>query len=161
MKHKAIKLDWDELEDAFNNLNDELVYYLDLVTGRVHLEGEGEDDHGGDEDDDYSVGAANAVEPPADGTRAYVEPPTTKLKVGWIQDFMKQESDLSPELVQKVTDGLTADDPADAIRTALNQHPEDRDRWYLYRSDRIRQLIESWIEKQGIRPTEPPPWKRS
>lgn len=159
MKHKAIKLDWDELEDAFNNLNDELVYYLDLVTGRVHLEGEGEDAHGIDEDDEYSAGAANAVPTRSDGTRAYVEPPTTSIKVDWIQKFMKEENDLSPDLVQKVTDGLTADDPADAIRTALNEHPDDRDRWYLYRSDRIRELIETWLDKNRIRPADPPPWK--
>jgi hypothetical protein len=37
MKGKPIKIDWDELESAFNNRNDELIYYLDLVTGQVIL----------------------------------------------------------------------------------------------------------------------------
>ena len=35
MKRKAIKIDWDELESAFDNKNEELVYYLDRVTGQV------------------------------------------------------------------------------------------------------------------------------
>ena len=35
MKHKPIRLDWDELEVAFTNHDEEIVYYLDLVTGNV------------------------------------------------------------------------------------------------------------------------------
>ena len=43
MKNKPIRIDWEDLEAAFENTNEELVYFLDLVTGRVILEGEGED----------------------------------------------------------------------------------------------------------------------
>lgn len=157
MKHKRIKLDWEQIEDAFNNLNDELVYYLDLVTGHVHLEGEGDDQD--DDETNYSHGAASAS-PASDATRAYIEPPDTAVKIEWIQQFMKDEADLDPELVAKVTAGLTADDPAEAIRTALNQHPDDRDRWYLYRSERIRRFIERWLKSHNIA-TDTPTWKNS
>ena len=51
MKHKPIRLDWDELEVAFTNHDEEIVYYLDLVTGKVIIDGEGEDDDFDDEDD--------------------------------------------------------------------------------------------------------------
>jgi hypothetical protein len=42
MKRKPIKIDWDELESAFDSKQEDLIYYLDLVTGQVILEGEGE-----------------------------------------------------------------------------------------------------------------------
>ena len=73
---------------------------------------------------------------------------------------MKEEEDLDPDLVAKVTAGLTSEDPAHDIRNALNQHPDDRDRWYLYRSDRIRGLIERWLADRKIQPSEPPSWNR-
>ena len=36
---KPLKIDWDALEEAFNSQSEELIYYLDLVTGHVVLEG--------------------------------------------------------------------------------------------------------------------------
>ena len=41
MKRKPIRVDWEELEAAFDSGNEELVYYLDSVTGHVLLEGAG------------------------------------------------------------------------------------------------------------------------
>lgn len=35
MKHKPLQIDWDELEAAFENRNEDLTYYVDLVTGQV------------------------------------------------------------------------------------------------------------------------------
>ena len=40
MMRKPIKIDWEELESAFQTRREELVYYLDLVTGEVVLEDE-------------------------------------------------------------------------------------------------------------------------
>ena len=35
MKRKPIKIDWDELESAFDSKQEDLIYYLDLVTGHM------------------------------------------------------------------------------------------------------------------------------
>jgi hypothetical protein len=160
MKSKAIKVDWDALEDAFNNQNEELVYYLDLVTGHVHLEGEGEDD---DEDDDESYDpSSHNLTPPVrdDSTRAYVHPPDTGLKVDWLKAFMEDQENLDKELVGQLRQALAESDPAPAIREALNQHPEGRDRWYLYRSVRIQQLIGGWIDNHKVTTVDTPPWAK-
>jgi len=157
MKHKPIKIDWEALEDAFNNQNEELVYYLDLVSGHVVLEGEGEEDD--DDDEDYSI---PATAPPPDynaSTRAYVEPPRTLLKVDWMKDFIETSTDLESELVDKLNGALDEDDPAPPIRAALAEHPDGRDSWYLYRSNRIRDLIDDWLEKHKIPTIDPSPWK--
>src|SRR4030095_163219 len=58
MKRKAIQIDWDELEAAFENRSEDLSYYLDTVTGQVGLEGQGEDAHFDDDELDGAVEAA-------------------------------------------------------------------------------------------------------
>ena len=90
MKKKSIKIDWDELESAFNNRNEELVYYLDRVTGRVVLEGEGEDDFDDDEEmiDDPSAQEASQR---SDSTRLYIEPPDTDELTAWMHDFSRTD----------------------------------------------------------------------
>ena len=82
MKRKPIRVNWDELEAAFDNQSSDLVYYLDLVTGHVILDGEGEDP--GDADDPAWTGGESAD----DGTRAYVEPLATETKVEWIRRYV-------------------------------------------------------------------------
>ena len=68
MKRKQIKIDWDELEDAFTNPQDEVFCFLDRVTGRVVLEGEGDDLHDDDRNYDRPPDAAE-VPPQDDPTR--------------------------------------------------------------------------------------------
>jgi len=52
MKRKPIKIDWEELEDAFNSPPEEISSYLDGISGHVALEGEGEED---DLEDEYAI----------------------------------------------------------------------------------------------------------
>ena len=41
----------------------------------------------------------------------------------------------------------------------MHQNAEGSDRWYLYRTDRLRELIEVWLEDNGVTVVNPPPWK--
>lgn len=123
------------------------------------FEGEGEED---DEDDgDYSI--PSSVPPPDynAATRTYVTPPRTRLKVDWMRGFIAGSADLEPELVEKLNQALAEDDPAPPVRAALAEHPDGRDDWYLYRSNRIRDLIDEWLEKNKIQTIDPAPWKSS
>ena len=156
MKPKRLKLDWDQLEDAFNNQNDELVYFLDLITGQVHLEGEGEED---DDDDDESYDPNNVPQSPRnDQTRAYVEPPDTKLKIDWLTTFIAEDEGIDEPLRESLETAMGADDPTSSIRGILNQNPEIRDRWYLYRTTRIQELIGVWLTKNRVETTNTAPW---
>ena len=86
MKHKPIRVDWDELEVAFNNRNEEIVYYLDLVTGHVVLEGEGEEDDFDDADEFHRPST-----PPsgAESTRGYIRPVDHTRKLEWMGGFLE------------------------------------------------------------------------
>jgi hypothetical protein len=157
MKKKPIKIDWDELESAFNNRNEELVYYLDRVTGQVVLEGEGEDDF----DDDEMIDDASTQETSqrSDSTRLYVEPPDTDELIGWMHDFLEEMDDLDPEVRGRLAEAVDDPEPVTAVRAILDEKPEVRDRWYGYRGRRTHENIEAWLDANEIGVVSPPPWK--
>lgn len=159
MKYKPIRIDWDELEVAFNNQNEELVYYLDLVTGHVVLEGEGEEDAFDNEDERYDRAAATAP-PRHDATRAYIDRLDTQRKLEWMRSFLSESEGVSAEAINELTVALgDVDDPTAAITAVLREHADARDRWYLYRAEQLHELMASWLEERGITAIDPPPWK--
>jgi hypothetical protein len=158
MKRKSIKIDWDELESAFNNRNRELVYYLDRVTGQVVLEGEGEDDF---DDDEEMIDDLSAQEAPqrTDSTRLYIEPPDTDELIAWMFDFLEEFADLDPDIRARLTEAVEEPEPVTAVRQILAENPEVRDRWYGYRGTRTHENIEAWLDANGVTAVDPPPWK--
>jgi hypothetical protein len=150
MKRKPIRVDWEELEAAFDSGNEELVYYLDSVTGHVLLEGEGEED----EFDD----SADAPQRD-DVTHVYIAPLTTAQKIDWVKRFLDESADLDPEFSSALKEALAVDNAKEAITEVLHRHPEGSDRWYLFRLDRLREVIEEWLDANEIAVVDPPPWR--
>jgi hypothetical protein len=159
MKIRKLKIDWQELEEAFSRKQHDIVSYLDRVNGSVVLEGEGE------EEDHHvvSYGSSGAPVAPAprkdDATRKYIRPPSTERKVGWLEHFLDKEEGLDAEAVAQLREALTAPEPAARIIEILRQNPEVSDAWYDYRADRVREMIDEWLAADGIESVEPPPWR--
>lgn len=158
MKHKPIKVDWEALEDAFSSQNADLVYYLDLIHGKVLLEGEDTEDVE-EGDDDYMRAAI--PDPPLvdDDTHLTIRPPSTERKIVWLEEFLPRVEDDHAEMVAGLRVAMGADEPAAAIRDVLKQHPDGRDAWFLFRSGKVQEMIESWLEEHAIPYLEPPPWR--
>jgi hypothetical protein len=158
MKHKAIKIDWDELESAFDNKNEELVYYFDRVSGQIVLVGEGGDDFDDEQDviDDASVPDAAARN---DITRIYIESPDSVELLLWMRDFLRDTEDLEAEIRGRLQEAVDVPEPVPAIRQVLDEAGEVRDRWYGYRSDRLHEAIKAWLDANDVSPVDPPPWK--
>ena len=97
MKHKPLPIDWDELEGAFENRNEDLRYYLDLITGQVVLEGEGED---AEFDDDAEIDSAVDPESPRkETTRIYVETFTVDDELDWMDEFIEGDEKITAEQI--------------------------------------------------------------
>ena len=160
MKHKPIRVDWDELEVAFTNHDEEIVYYLDLVTGHVVIDGEGEEPEFDDEDDFSPNQVIGAAPPrPADGTRAYVKPMTTEMKLEWMEKFLAdKENGLDAENQKTLEEAFNSDEPAEALSKFLRAADEARDVWYLYRSDRLHEYMQQWLDEHQVTPIDPAPW---
>jgi hypothetical protein len=160
MQTRKLKIVWEDLEEAFNRKRHELASYLDRVTGRVVMEGEGED--ADDEESGYGGGRSISEESPRkdDATRLYVRPPSTRRKVGWLQAFLDQEQELDADALRQLREALALSDPTAKIIEILRHNPEVGDAWYAYRADRVHELIEEWLAADGIEPVDPPPWGR-
>ena len=158
MKHKPIKIDWEELEGAFDNRDPQLVHYLDRITGHVHLEGEGEERDFKADESRYNRGEQSAPSQPEDATRAYIQPVTTAQKLEWVGRFVADAPDLEPELTSSLAAALGGENPAEAVLEILNNNPEAKELWYLYRAERLHEAIEQWVEDQGIAVSAPPVW---
>lgn len=156
MKRKPLKLDWEELESAFDNKREDLVYYLDLVTGQVVLEGEGEDAMTDDELDE-SAEPHPATRKLAD--RLYVESPDEEAETAWMEQFVERADDLEEPLREQLRHALAGPDPVDDFREALRSRAAERDRWFLFRSERLREAIDAWLGANRVVPTEPAPWR--
>jgi len=154
---KQLKVDWDELDSAFHNQNRELVYYLDLVTGHVLMEGEGEEEDLSDEDEIPSVTPPTA-ERRDDRTRAYIEPPDIPLKLEWFRKLLEEIDDVDAEALDALKVTIEQDEPVDGINEFFREHPEVRDRWYSYRADRVHEMIVKWLADRSVKTSEPPPW---
>lgn len=151
MKGKPIRVDWDDLESAFNNRSQELVYYLDLVTGHVHLQDEGESD-----EEDPAIAGPTAA---AEDTRALITPPDEDTEITWMVEFVDSADELGDELHAVLQDALDDDDPLDAFREALRDQDEVRSQWFLFRSDHVHDFIDTWLEANDVKLAEPPPWR--
>jgi hypothetical protein len=155
MKRKPIKIDWDALEEAFSRTRQEAASYLDRITGRIILEGEGED-----ADLDEGAVAPTASAPPTeDPTRLSIRPPGIPRKVEWMMSFLRQTAgEHPPEVDAEITAATGLEDPTPVVKDILNRNPEVRDAWYVYRSERIQEMIVAWLAGHGIETTDPPPW---
>ena len=163
MKRKPIKIDWDELEEAFSTPARAAAHYLDHVTGHVVLEGEEDDDYDEDAaaaDNPMAVATASSAVAREDPTRIAITPPNTQLKIEWLKEFIKQNSGgHDKELLAQLTAAIDTEDPAQSIREVLYENAELRDAWFLYRSDRVHDRIEDWLTEHEIEYTDPPPWR--
>ena len=162
MKHKPIRVDWDELEVAFTNHDEEIVYYLDLVSGKVIIEGEGEEDDDFD-DEHFSANAfvpAGAQPTPGDdSTRAYIKPVTTETKLGWMERFLAdKDNGLDAETNASLKQAFDSEDSAEELSKFLRAADDARDVWYLYRSDSLHVTMQAWLDEHEITAIDPPPW---
>lgn len=157
MKRKPIRIDWDELESAFDSKHEDDLYYLDLVTGDLVLEGEGEGDDSPD-DDDMEEALEATTEPRDDAFRLYVHPPGAEEETEWMRRFVAAQPTIPAEASDELRAAVEEGSPF-AFREALRPHAELRDRWFLFRSERLHELIEDWLEDNGVQAAEPPPWR--
>jgi hypothetical protein len=156
MRRRPIQVDWDELEAAFENRSADLSYYFDTVTGQVGLEGQGEDTHFDDDELDNAVDAPAALS--GETTRLVITSYSDLDELDWMDEFIEGEKAIGEALKDKLGD-LVAREDGDGFKDALRQHAEVRDRWFLFRSERVHEVMDAWLEENHVTPAAPPPWK--
>jgi len=139
-KRKSLKLDMGELCSAMEESSYEHDYYLDLKTGEILLLS----DYVDDEDQDI---LRNKIE----GDRGRYEPiPKTGSFEGY-QDMRDFIASIGDERISEVLE--TAIQGRGAFRRfkdVLIRYPEERDRWFKFKDDRMFETAKSWLDDIGV-----------
>jgi len=131
-------VDWEALEDAFENNAPEVHSYLHLGTGEVLRVVDGIADP-----EMHSRIAS-------DGTYLRIEPVSSREQYRWMERFipMVDEGELRDRLTQAI-DGKGA---FRRFKDVLMSHGPERERWFAFRSERLRVFMEAWLAAHALNP---------
>lgn len=140
-----VPLSWDALEDAFENNASEVHSYLHRKTGEVLRLIEGVSDQTlfdrVAKDSDY-LG---------------IDPVPSREQYRWMEHFIDsmEEEELRGKL-RRAVDGRGA---FRRFKDVLAPHRVDRERWFRFRSDRLREAMERWLNHHDLQPVEREEWR--
>jgi hypothetical protein len=135
---------WEALEDAFENNAPEVHSYLHFDTGEV-------------------IRIVDGVADPAMHTRIMndsrylrIDPVSSREQYRWMERFIATVED--EELRRRLNIAIDGKGAFRRFKDALMSQPVDRERWFAFRSERLRACMESWLTAHGIKAVERPTW---
>jgi hypothetical protein len=141
---RDVPIDWEALEDAFENNAPEVHSYLHLGSGEVLRVVDGIADP--------EMHARIA----SDGGYLRIEPVSSREQYRWMERFipMVEEPNLRNQLSQAI-DGKGA---FRRFKDVLMAFGPERERWFAFRSERLRVFMEAWLTAHGLRPVARTAW---
>ncbi|MGB3051525.1 MAG: UPF0158 family protein [Polyangiales bacterium] len=140
----AVPVAWEALEDAFENNAPEVHSYLHFDTGEV-------------------IRIVDGVADPSMHTRIMndarylrIDPVSSREQYRWMERFIATVED--EELRRRLNIAIDGKGAFRRFKDALMSHPVDRERWFAFRSERLRSCMESWLTAHGINSVERPTW---
>jgi hypothetical protein len=141
-----LKVNWSEVETAFERNSPGLHSYIDRATGHVVVVVDGAPE---DEPKRRKI---------ADQPAAYVkiEPASSREQYRWMERFVAsvKDSALRDRLVI-ATDGRGA---FRRFKDVLLGYAEERERWFNHRADLLHHHINMWFRSKDLDPDPPMPW---
>jgi hypothetical protein len=141
---RDVPVDWEALEDAFENNAPEVHSYLHLGTGEVLRVVDGIADP--------EMHARIA----ADSTYLRVDPVSSREQYRWMERFIQMLED--GELRDKSTAAIDGKGAFRRFKDVLMAHAPERERWFAFRSERLRVFMEAWLGAHALRPAPRPAW---
>jgi len=135
---------WEALEDAFENNAPEVHSYLHFDTGEV-------------------IRIVDGVADPSMHTRIIadsrylrIDPVSSREQYRWMERFIATVEE--EELRRQLNIAIDGKGAFRRFKDALVSYPVDRERWFAFRSERLRSCMESWLTAHGIHSVERPTW---
>lgn len=141
---RDVPIDWEALEDAFENNAPEVHSYLHLSTGEV-------------------LRVVDGIADPemhqriaSDTSYMRIEPVSSREQYRWMERFipMVEDKPLSGLLTQAI-DGKGA---FRRFKDVLMSHGAERERWFAFRSERLRVFMEAWLAAHALKPVPRVVW---
>jgi hypothetical protein len=146
-----VPVNWDDLELAMTWRSDELEYFLDLRTGEVcqyRLSAFASDA------EDFELTEDEADDGLAEGYLVRVERLESSVEYGWMAEFAASVRDARlRDLLEVALDGRGA---FRRFKDVLAAYPRERERWFRFHDERVREAMREWLEEHDIEPTTEP-----
>jgi hypothetical protein len=134
---RDVPVDWEALEDAFENNAPEVHSYLHLSTGDVLRIVDGIADP--------QMHARIA----ADAQHLRIDPVSSREQYRWMERFIPMLDD--GELKNRLTQAIDGKGAFRRFKDVLMSFAPERERWFAFRSERLRIFMEAWLEAHALR----------
>jgi hypothetical protein len=141
---RDVPVDWEALEDAFENNAPEVHSYLHLVTGDVLRIVDGIADP--------QMHARIAGDP----NYLRIDPVSSREQYRWMERYIPMVED--PELQGKLTQAIDGKGAFRRFKDVLMAYGPERERWFSFRSERLRIFMEAWLSAHALNPIARPVW---
>jgi hypothetical protein len=141
---REVPIDWESLEDAFENNAPEVHSYLQLTTGEVLRVVDGVAD------------PQMHVRIASDGNYLRVDPVSSREQYRWMERFIPLVEDM--ELRAKLAQAIDGKGAFRRFKDVLMSYSADREKWFLFRSERLRTFMEAWLTAHAIKATPRVQW---
>jgi hypothetical protein len=142
--HREVPVDWEALEDAFENNAPEVHSYLHLTTGEVLRVVDGVAD------------PQMHVRIASDGNYLRIDPVSSREQYRWMERFIPMIED--PDLRGKLTQAIDGKGAFRRFKDVLMSYGPERERWFTFRSERLRTFMEAWLSAHAIKAIARPQW---
>ena len=141
---RDVPVDWEALEDAFENNAPEVHSYLHLATGEVLRVVDGVAD------------PQMHVRISSDTNYLRIDPVSSREQYRWMERFIPMVDDL--DLRGKLTHAIDGKGAFRRFKDVLMSFSADRERWFTFRSERLRTFMEAWLTAHAIKAVPRPQW---
>ena len=141
---RDVPVDWEALEDAFENNAPEVHSYLHLTTGEVLRVVDGVADP--------QMHARISADP----NYLRIDPVSSREQYRWMERFIPMVDDA--ELRGKLAHAIDGKGAFRRFKDVLMTYAADRERWFAFRSERLRTFMEAWLNAHAIQAVPRPGW---
>lgn len=141
---REVPVDWEALEDAFENNAPEVHSYLHLTTGEV-------------------LRVVDGVADPqmharisADANYLRIDPVSSREQYRWMERFIPMIDDA--ELRGKLAHAIDGKGAFRRFKDVLMAYAPERERWFSFRSERLRTFMEAWLNAHALKAVPRPGW---
>lgn len=137
-----VPVDWEALEDAFENNAPEVHSYLHIKTGEVLRVVDGIADP-----DMHSRIATDAH-------YMRIDPVSSREQYRWMERFIPMVTDA--DVQGRLTMAIDGKGAFRRFKDVLMSFAAERERWFAFRSERLRVFMEAWLSAHGLSPIPRP-----
>ena len=141
---REVPIDWEALENAFENNAPEVHSYLQVVTGDVLRVVDGVADP--------QMHARIASDP----RYLRIEAVSSREQYRWMERYIPTVEE--PKLRARLEVAIDGKGAFRRFKDVLMAYGPERERWFTYRSERLRTFMEAWLQAHNIKPIPRSQW---